>query len=194
MTDDSWILHRIWQSRDSIRANLVRAERQIDDYCRLQADLRSQDVRTDPDYRRRFVQLYRMFRQPKEWLDSFFALLEDEKDNPTIAFASVLAALSHSRVEASFSSKLVATIRPKMPVLDQYVLANLGLRSPSSRGAMTLRLRLWSGLYDDTCTLYRDLLTQRLYQDVAEYFDGSLASFPGLTEVKKLDLLLWQLR
>lgn len=95
------------------------------------------------------------------------------------------------RVEASFSSKLLATVNPDMPVWDREVLKNLGLKPP---------------LFHDR---YRIAKTEKLYNAIIRWYSTYLKTergksqllafdqrFPqsGISDLKKIDLILWQTR
>lgn len=95
-------------------------------------------------------------------------------------------------VEASFSSKMIATIDPEKPILDQYVLQNLGLelkgKNPREKigNAVEIyhRIEAWYAEY---------LKTDEALENIAE-FDRWLPSYAWITDVKKIDYLLWSKR
>jgi hypothetical protein len=63
----------------------------------------------------------------------FFALLESSKLNG-IGFPEALREIHHrcGMVEASFASKLVATLDPSKPVIDKFVLEYFAMRLPTT--------------------------------------------------------------
>ena len=192
MSQDHWILHRILQSRETILANLNQPKviRGLKTYCWLQSNL-PKDVTVDP-YRRKYIGFYRV-RRPGTWLDKYFSLLQEQKANNTISFAHTLRTLSTpKRIEAVFISKLVATVRPDMPPIDKWVISNLCLTRPA--GSPEQRINGWVGLHSYIRCLYKSLIQQDMFKEIQDYFDSSFQQFPGLTDVKKLDILLWQLR
>ena len=194
MSQDDCTLRRILQAQQTILGNLNRPNviRKLRTYCCLQASLLQVDVSADPYYRRRYTWFYGMRLQPHTWLDKYFCLLQAQKGNNAISFAPTLRTLPTQRVEGSFSSKLVATIRPDMPVIDQYVISNLGLKRPP--GSFEQRIDGWVKLHSHIHSLYKSLLRDDMFKEVRDHFDGWFQQFPCLTEVKKLDILLWQLR
>ncbi len=162
-------------------------------YAFLRARLKATDVSQDSEFQRVFTGLYRV-RRDAAWRGHYFRLMEAEKGKPP-CFPPVLAAihLHTGRVEASFASKLVAIIHPAQAVYDSVVAANLGLAVPK--------------LYDPP--LYRLAMFAETYQVLNQRMNGLIQhpSFPGLkqrlaaafpieslTDVRVLDLLLWQLR
>lgn len=95
-------------------------------------------------------------------------------------------------VEASFSSKMIATINPENPIWDQYVLQNLGLvlngKNPRERIENAIEI------YDRIKTWYSDyLLTEEALKNIAE-FDRWLPSYSWIPAIKKIDYLLWSRR
>ena len=95
------------------RRNRTRLER----YDRLQRSLLKVDVTSDRDFQSDFKSFYGV-RRGTEWCESFFSILEREKNNPASSFREALAEIHGrtGRVEASFSSKLVATVDADRPV------------------------------------------------------------------------------
>ena len=160
-------------------------------YCWLQAELRQRDVSNNAEFQRRFNGFY-VVRRNREWRQMFFRLLERRKAG-AVSFGSTLRTLHEKtgRVEASFASKLVATIDPLQPVIDSVVLKNVGLRLPPA--GTFRRLERTVELHDKLSTRYLDFLGTDAGQFVVARFD---ATYPkaGVTDVKKLDLVLWQAR
>jgi len=105
---------------------------QLSRYDKLQRSLCAIDVAADQDYQRTFNGYYRMQRRTRDWYGYFSRLLEREKKNRNITFREVLEETyaTKCRVEPSFSSKLIATIRPELPIYDKYVRENLLLSVP----------------------------------------------------------------
>jgi hypothetical protein len=93
-----------------VAATLPRIGTSIDTYCSLQRELHTRDVSADPDYQRRFTGYYRV-RRNRAWRQAYFTLLQTHKVHG-LPFEAALSAIAQAtgRVEASFASKLVATI------------------------------------------------------------------------------------
>src|SRR5262245_53339545 len=114
----SWALPSSMQ----IDSALPRIAPGLQKYCWLQEQLLKRDVSSDPEYQRRFVGFYRV-RRELAWRESFFELLESRKTQG-LQFSEGLRRLADAtgRIEASFASKLVASIDPDQPVIDSVVL------------------------------------------------------------------------
>ena len=170
---------------------LLRQRRAVETYSWLQAELHGRDVSCNSDYQRTFNGFYRV-RRNAAWREIYFGILERGKAQLE-SLDDVLRTLhgATGRVEASFATKLIATLDPWQPVIDSVVLGNLGLK-----------LRLAGDIHQ------RVAETIKLHADLAQTFSSYLNSkgghlfvqrfhdvFPAaeLTEVKMLDLVPWQL-
>jgi hypothetical protein len=161
-------------------------------YCALQATLATTDVAHDRGYQTAFNAFYRV-RRGAAWRSAFFALLQQEKSRRQ-PFAKVLRALhaATGRVEASFASKLAATVDPDKPVIDSFVLKNVGLRLPPP-GAIDVRLKKVEELHERLGSEYAEFLDAETGRYLVERFEASYPARP-VTRVKMLDLVLWQTR
>jgi hypothetical protein len=147
----------------------------------------------DHVFRRRFNHFYRVRRAPA-WQDAFYALMSVAKGS-AVTFRQVVERLhvSTERYEASFASKLFATLHPTSPVIDSVVLKNLGLRLPTSTAAHPQRV---AGIVQVHVDLTNDFAAF-LATAMGAYLVAALdAMYPasGITDEKKLDLVLWQTR
>jgi hypothetical protein len=95
------------------------------------------------------------------------------------------------RIEASFASKLAATIDPSKPVIDKFVLNNFELKLPHW-GSPDRRVRT-VGVYRELCDAYRSFIESLTGIMLRERFDGRYPR-TGVSELKKIDLVLWQIR
>lgn len=132
-------------------------------------------------------------RRNAAWRSTFYGLLEEQKSRRR-SFAAVLRALQTvtGRVEASFASKLVASVDPDMPVIDAVVLRHLGLRLPRT-GPLEERLAGAVELHEHMRRIYARYLVSDRGRRLRTKFE---AAYPdcGLTPVKMLDLILWKTR
>ena len=164
-------------------------------YCRLQESLSRVDVRSDGDFQRAFKSFYQV-RRGADFCEPFFSILYREKNNPAPSFGEVLAEIHDrtGRVEASFSSKLVATIDADLPVWDRHVLDNLGLRPPYSSMNPQRRLSRCSELYSEILAWTSAAIRQAWFGEWQRRFDTAFPQFTHFSDTKKLDLLLWKSR
>lgn len=176
---------------EQIEPALPRVCAGLEKYTWLQKELPLRDVSRDCEYQKRFGGIYRV-RRNTVWRKSFFQTLEQAKSAPLTfdaALQSIYAATG--RMEASFASKLIATIDPDQPVIDSVVLRNLKLKPPSAGSANRCddieRLHMRIG------EIYSRYLESRSGRDLVARFRRV---YPGtsVTRVKMLDFVLWQSR
>lgn len=165
-------------------------------YDELERSLPRTKVDADRGFQRTFKGYYRVRGRGPEWCTCFFSVLEREKRNRAVAFRNVLEEgyRGTGRVERAFSSKLVATIRPELPVCDKYVCENLGLAIPGGYEPAERRVDRLVGLYDDLCRQVADLVKSAAFAELRKHFDSRHRDYSHLTDTKKLDLLLWKYR
>ncbi len=183
--------------------------KKLNQYFYLQDSLLKCNVEKNNKYQATFRSYYRM-RWPldgfpkdcpiklisktshKNLYGIFFEILEREKyNNNNILFYSVLEEFYNitGRYEASFCSKLVATINPKLPVWDTNVLKNLGLK----RIGYGRKLNIYNNKYLEIKTCIDNTIYKNCSKQWQILFDNNFPKFNGFTDVKKLDLFLWQL-
>ncbi len=95
-------------------------------------------------------------------------------------------------VEASFSSKMLATIDASKPIWDQYVLQNLGLELMGKTQEEKLQNAV--ALYAQIMNWYADYLTTDEARENINEFDQLLPEYAWVSDTKKIDCLLWSKR
>jgi hypothetical protein len=146
--------------------------------------------------RRRFNAYYGV-RRNAAWRTAFYARFEVAKGSSLSAsemFEDVVEGLraDTGRIEASFASKLVATLRPNSPVIDSIVRAWLSHHAEPPRFASETAT---------VVTYYRWLETVMVRTTAtaearrwSEVFDEAFPSLPGepaISSLKRLDFLIW---
>ena len=145
-----------------------------------------------PDFQRMFNGYYRVRRNEK-WREHYYELFIIAKANH-YSFEQIISDLYAftGNVEASFSSKMLATTDPSKPIWDQYVLRNLGLELTGKTQEQKLvsaielysRIEAWYANY---------LLTPEAKANIME-FDQLLPEYAWISKTKKIDCLLWSKR
>ena len=178
-------------NQDQIDAALPRVAVGLKKYGWLQTELAARDVSRDREFQTRFGGFYRV-RRNAQWRSAFFEILEDAKSTRT-PFVDALRRLQGAtgRVEASFASKLVATVDPTQPVIDSVVLKNLGLKLPPT-GTFD-RIGRIADLHQSLARTYSAYLSSESGRRLVTSFHHSYPN-DRLTEIKMLDLVLWQTR
>jgi len=163
----------------------------LEQYQAIQARLSDVDVQSDLEFQRRFNRFYRVRRNAK-WRGQFYSLFAEALEHG-YDFRTVCNELHErtDRWEASFTSKLIATVDPTQPVIDSVVLKNLDLRLPSHGTEHRL---------DRLCDVHRDLKGQLeaiLKTEPGKYIVEQFRTlYPKakITPIKMVDLVLWQIR
>ncbi len=165
----------------------------IEKYQRLRKQLFEKDVSTDLDFQKAFNGFFRMGRRTAAYYADYYKYLQDHKTTGII-FAEALTYLyeRHGRLEMSFVSKMVALVDPKYPIWDSVVTkGHFGIMAPYAN----VKNRLQKGIekYEQYCQRYDTYMqTAEAKTKIAEFEK----LFPGteITDVKKLDFMLWQER
>lgn len=170
---------------------LPRIEAGLRKYCWIQDNFLQCDVSRDRTFQKRFNGFYKV-RRNAEWQRHYYQLMDAAKQHPQ-TYAETLHALRQATgsMEPSFASKLVATLDPEKPIVDKYVLSNFGLRLPYhnavGREYQTVQV------YAELCRRYEALMGTPIagviYRRFAEAYPWA-----HISDLKKIDLVLWQTR
>ena len=151
------------------------------------------DVSTDARFQKTFNGFYRI-RRNELWRRAYYEYFEKVKCGaPT--YAEIITHLYEQtgNVEASFSSKMLATICPEKPIWDHFVLQNLGLRwvtyAPKSQQLQDAIL-----LYTSIEEWYDEFLHTDKAREYIDVFDEVLPDYTWLSDTKKIDFILWSNR
>lgn len=144
------------------------------------------------EFQRQFNGFYRV-RRNAEWRKSYFELLAYTANQSHPTFRNVILAIQNktSRIEASFASKLIATVNPNLPVIDRFVVKNIGLKLPNYNNSS--RIDLLVNLYEQLTTQFEHYLLSPEGETLTSEFDKFYPN-AAITNIKKLDLVLWQIR
>ncbi|MBR3058946.1 MAG: hypothetical protein IKG93_13410 [Clostridiales bacterium] len=163
----------------------------IEHYASIISKVWKVDISTDVAFQKEFTYFFRV-RRNENWRNVFYKLFEECKSVKELSFEKVLREIYRltGRIEASFSSKLVATLNPEMPIWDSIVLSKLQMKAPIGKDK-ELRLEKTIKLYADIVGWYSTFMkTDNAKKWIAE-FDKTFPEFVGITEVKKIDFMLW---
>lgn len=150
------------------------------------------DVSKDESFQRTFTGFYKVRRSKDAFLKKYYSFMEESKGKE-LSFETVIKKLEtfEGRVEASFSSKLLATINPKMPIWDQYVLANTGIVEVKY---YQRTIRECISKYAQLCRHYEKFLKTGEAKEMIASFDEKLPQYRYFADIKKIDLMFWQKR
>ena len=175
-----------------IKGAVLKTEAGLGKYLEIMDLLHKVDVNTDRDFQRKYNHFYRVQRRSEEFYKRYYDLMEFHKQTG-ISFEESLTAIHRDlgRVEASFCSKLVATLNPDKPVWDQYILKNLKLQSPyhGDKNRLVKIVKIYKAIED----WYSVFLNTKDAEIIVQLFDETYGDV-GVTNLKKIDLTLWQMR
>ncbi len=160
-------------------------------YISIQSQLKSPNICSNSSFRKEFNHFYRV-RRGAAWQDDYFALMALAQKKQ-LQFNDVIDLLytATKRYESSFASKLTATLNPTSPVIDAWVLKNVGLRLPYSYE--TNRADKIKSLYIALQACFTAFLKTTNGRYLVNEFKRVYPT-TGVTEVKMVDLVLWQTR
>lgn len=172
---------------------LKRAENGIGKYLWIMDRLHKVNVYEDSEFRKAYNGFYRMRQRSGQFYDAYYSFIEENKRRRDVTFGEVLGHLKTEtgRMEASFSSKLAATINPKMPVWDKYVMKNMGIKVPGY--SVKNRQEKILDAYEQLVKEYEHLLESNEGQMMIKAFNEMYPCY-GVTDLKKIDFILWQTR
>ena len=161
-------------------------------YKQIMERVRNTDVSSDEDFQRTFNSYYRI-RRNEEWQAIYYDLFEAIKDSQP-SFEQIIRTLykNTGNIEASFSSKMLATINSDMPIWDRYVVQNLRLKVKGKTKEEQLSCTV--DLYDQMVRWYRTFLDTSNGRECIEEFDRILPEYKWMNSVKKIDFYLWSIR
>jgi hypothetical protein len=174
--------------------NWKNIENGLQKYLQIMKLVKNSNVQENEDFQRRFNGFYRVMKKPRNFYVALFECIESNK-NKEISFEQVLEFfyLKFGKIEASFSSKVMATINPNFPVWDREVLARLNLKAPSYNMDKKVRFEKIVKTYDDIVNWYSEFLKTEQVRNMIKEFDERIGIY-DIAATKKIDLILWQTR
>lgn len=157
-------------------------------YAEIMKRVRETDVSKDADFQRVFNGFYKV-RRNEEWRKCYYQLFEKMKTEYA-TFEDILDSLykSTGRIEASFASKMLATLHPNQPIWDKYVIHNLELEVSEKS------LDVAVDVYEKMVEWYGQYIRSLNGQQCIKKFDKILPGYAWISDVKKVDYFLWGLR
>lgn len=166
-------------------------------YTEIMKMVREVNVSSCDCFRRKFVDYYKVRRNP-DWLNSYFEYFQQVKDSPSVCFDTIIDYIYNNMhtnrkqanpVEPSFSSKMLATIKPDHPILDSQVLDSMKLSV--SGETPEERLRSAKTIYTEICQRYAKYLVTDDCNEMIALFDSYFPDYQNIPAYKKIDWFLW---
>lgn len=164
----------------------------LDKYQFIMGQVKKTDVSIDADFQRTFNGFY-IVRRNEAWRKVYYEHFEHVKGG-TPTFASILMHLYEctGNIEPSFSSKMLATIFPDKPIWDRYVVQNLNLELVGI--TKEERLENAIALYADIEKWYAKFLQTDKAKECIEAFNRVMPDYQHISNIKKIDSILWSIR
>ena len=173
---------------------LPRIETGLQQYSEIQKMFKEvEDISQDREFQRAFNRFYRV-RIKKDHQEAFFGIMQAEKNNKNILFKDTLRKVYEitGKCETSFVSKLVATIDDTKPIVDRFVLKNMGLHLSSSINIDT-RIKENIRVYIQLMREYAEIENSEIGEFLFTQFKERYGNF-DVSKTKMIDFVLWQLR
>ena len=184
----------------------------LEDSCGLTAyaqtlDFATISVATDERYQKNYTNYYRV-RRDDAWLKKYYEYFEEHKNDKNVSFEQILRYLSNiphkvkkssvnptgiaTSIEASFSSKMLATINPNYPIWDSQVVRALGIELDDSlRGEA--KIQAYIEAYNELTQEVRTFISTTEGIRCIEQFDATFPNYTYLNPFKKIDFFLWNI-
>jgi len=78
-----------------------------------------------------------------------------------------------------------------MPVWDQYVLENIGIKVPQQ---YRKTISVCIGIYNEIVKWYKNFMNTQDAQEMLFAFNKKFPEYKHFSDIKKIDLMLWQKR
>lgn len=160
------------------------------------------DIEKDEEFQTLFNDYYDV-RRNEEWRKLYYRYFAKYKSGPAPTFNQIIDALYYNLrtnkggthpVEASFSSKMLATLDSSKPVLDSHVLENMNLSLSYASASPEIKLLKAKQVYAAICRRYDTYMRTRDCMDAIGIFDSHFPDYKGVfSPVRKIDWFLWKL-
>lgn len=177
---------------DQINKAIEKASPGLIKYLSIMDRFNQVDVTQDEDFQRMYNGFYRVRQRKEEFYKKYYSFMQANKnEKPSFEKTLLYFYDELGRVEASFSSKLIATINPYLPVWDSIVLQNLNLKKPQTYSKN--RIEETVDLYNVIVVWYENFTISEEGKQIIHLFNNKYPE-TDITDVKKVDFVLWQTR
>ncbi len=165
------------------------------------------NVATDTEYQKNYTNYYRV-RRDSNWLKEYYTFLEKNKNRTSITFEEILRHLSNiphkvkissnhpdgiaTTIEASFSSKMLATINPDSPIWDSQVVKALGISINESLVGEE-KIIAYVETYEKLKRDINQFISTNEGKLCISLFDNMFPNYAHVSPFKKIDFYLWNI-
>lgn len=164
----------------------------LDKYKYIMEWVKRTNLSVNTDFQRTFNGFY-IVRRNEEWRKVYYEYFENVKtETPT--FASIITRLYEctGNIEPSFSSKMLASIFPDKPIWDRYIVQNLNMKLVGKTKEEKLQNAI--KLYADIEQWYEEFLQTDKAKECIALFNQMLPDYKDISNIKKIDSILWSIR
>ena len=172
----------------------TRVKTGLEKYVFIMKSLKKVDASKDFSFQKIYKGFYRV-RRNDDFCKYYFSLMEIYKESKTTPVFSELLKLffvKFQKLEASFISKMLATIDDNLPVYDRNVLAILQIKKPNNLLSANDRYIKICDIYSMLRQWYSYFIPSEEGKKWLNLFNGEFPN-SGISSVKKIDLILWAL-
>lgn len=168
-------------------------------YINILSAIQQDNFVATPEFRKAFNGFYKVRQKSAAWYDKYYGLMEEQR-SANRSFRELLICLEkiNGTIDVSFASKMLASVDPLLPIWDKYVLQNLGLLKRWEKMAgkeKMVRIDEAERIYEEIKFWYRAFICSKDGKACIAAFDSAMPHYKEkLTEVKKIDYLLWSKR
>ena len=147
------------------------------------------DVSKNEDFKRMFNGFYGI-RRGKSWRDRYYQVFEQmKKEREHITFKDIFNRISDQSLEASFSSKMLATLNSQKPIWDSRVLHFLKLQPTGV--TKVERIESIIKIYTEIEAWYKNYLSTEDARNNLILFDRTFPEYSWISATKKIDFMIW---
>lgn len=166
----------------------------LKNYQYIMQQVHAVNVSTDQTFQKTFETFYKLNRYPKEFRNLYFKLMQEKKNQSNISFKEIYDDVKYyynkdrggkARKEISFSSKLLHTLNDSYPIWDSVL---------TDKKHFNLRCNVETAVevYKQYTHKYFDHVKSSCGQILIELFDEEFPVYKNISDVKKIDFILWQ--
>ena len=164
----------------------------IERYAYIITYLPKTNISENPEFQKVYNYFFKV-RRNEQWRKVYFDIMERAKTNE-LSFRDIITEIykKTGRIEASFSSKLLASINPTKPIWDHFVLKNLNIK-PTGKTPVE-RIENACQIYNVLVKWYDEFIKTDEGKKYILEFDKYLPNYAWISNIKKLDFLIWSTR
>lgn len=166
-------------------------ENDIEKYASIMSTYNQTDIANDEDFQKTFTSFYKV-RRNADWRGKYYTAFQEIKNCSNVNFECILRRIYEEtgRVEASFSSKMLATFDPEAPIWDSIVLARLEIK-PSNAKDKNKKIEQTIEKYNKLCDWYKTFKKNPKAKSFVDEFNKNFPKYKKFSKTKKIDFIIW---